>query len=70
VAERILESFLERVALLATFPEQGPALGGRSDLRVIVHESHRIVYRVGSDEIAILSVRHTRRELDEGPGKE
>jgi plasmid stabilization system protein ParE len=70
VAERILESFLERVELLAEFPEQGSALGGRSDLRAIVHESHRIVYRVGLEDIAILSVRHTRRAAEDDPGNE
>lgn len=69
-AERILESFLERTELLAEFPEQGEVWGGHSrpDLRSIVHENHRIVYRVRVDEIAILSVRHARRdaEVDEG----
>lgn len=69
-AERLLESFLERTELLAEFPEQGSVWGGenRPDLRSIVHENHRIVYRVKPDEIAILSVRHTRQgaEGDEG----
>lgn len=69
-AERILESFLERTELLAEFPEQGEVWGGESrpDLRSIVHVNHRIVYRVRVDEIAILSVRHTRRDVaaDEG----
>jgi plasmid stabilization system protein ParE len=35
--------------------------GGRPDVRSIIYESHRIAYRVRKDEIAILSVRHTRR---------
>lgn len=63
-AEAILLSFLERVDLLAGLPEQGHLWGdgSRADLRVIVHESHRITYRVGDDEISILSVRHTRME--------
>ena len=62
VAESILLSFLERVELLADLPEQGVLWGdgSRSDLRQIIHESHRVVYRVAADEIAILSVRHTR----------
>lgn len=61
-AEAVLLSFLERVELLAELPEQGAPWGdgSRPDLREIIHESHRVVYRVGPDEIAILSVRHTR----------
>jgi len=67
-AERILGGFLERTELLAEFPEQGRVWGGvdRPDLRSIIHESHRVIYRVGEDEIAILSVRHTRMEPEDG----
>jgi plasmid stabilization system protein ParE len=32
---------------------------------VIIHESHRIVYRFAADAISILSVRHTRMDVDE-----
>ncbi len=68
-AERILEGFLERVALLTEFPEQGVAwrLPSRPDLRAILHESYRVIYRIRGDEIAILSVRHTRMEPEELP---
>jgi plasmid stabilization system protein ParE len=68
-AERLLEGFLERTELLAVFPEQGPVWGGenRPDLRSVVHENHRIVYRVRPDEVAILSVRHTRQEPEANP---
>ena len=66
-AERILGDFLERADLLAEFPEQGTAWGDprRSDLRAIVFESYRVVYRIGAEEISVLSVRHTRRQPDE-----
>lgn len=65
-AERILEDLLERVQLLTEFPEQGPVWGGqrRPDLRSILFESHRVVYRWRPDEIAVLSVRHTRMQPD------
>jgi addiction module RelE/StbE family toxin len=61
IAERILEGLLERVELLVEFPEQGAVWGGsrRPDLRSIVVGSYRILYRIRSEEIAILSVRHT-----------
>lgn len=66
-AEAVLLSFLERVELLQDLPEQGALWGdgSRPDLRQIVHESHRVVYRVGVDEVSILSVRHTRMGSDE-----
>ena len=66
-AEATLLSFLERVELLSELPEQGAPWGdgSRPDLRQIVHESHRVVYRVGVDEVSILSVRHTRMDLEE-----
>lgn len=70
-AERLVESFLGRTGLLAEFPEQNPVWGGenRPDLRSIVHENHRIVYRVRPDEVAILSVRHTRQGAEANPGE-
>ena len=66
-AESVLLSFLERVELLVDLPEQGQLWGdgSRRDLREIIHESHRIVYRVGEDEISVLSVRHTRMKVIE-----
>ena len=63
-AEDLLDRFLERVELIAEFPDQGKLWGdgSRPDLRQVVFESHRIVYRVSSEEIAVLSVRHTTME--------
>jgi plasmid stabilization system protein ParE len=67
-AERILEGFLQRADLITEFPDQGAAWGDprRSDLRSIIFEGYRLVYRVGTDEIAILSVRDTRMQQTEG----
>ena len=66
-ADDLLEAFLGRVDLLTEFPEQGKLWGdgARPDVREIIFESHRIVYRVGLEDLSILSVRHTRMESDE-----
>ena len=68
-ADGILEGFLERVDLLAEFPDQGLAWGDprRSDLRYIFFESYRLVYRVSPGELAVLSVRHTRMLPEDPP---
>ena len=68
-AERTLEGFLDRVGLLAEFPDQGASCGGpqRPDLRFIIFESYRLVYRVRGEELVVLSVRHTRMRPDESP---
>ena len=63
-AEHLVERFAERVQLLAEFPLQGPVWGAgrRRDLHEITFEGHRIVYRVTSDEVSVLSVRHARMQ--------
>ena len=63
-AEGVLLGFFERVDLLVEFPDQGRLWGdgSRPDTRAIVHESYRIVYRVGDDLVSILSIRHTRMD--------
>jgi toxin ParE1/3/4 len=63
-ASGLLVSLHERVELLVEFPEQGKLWdeGARPDLREILFESYRVVYRVDPGEIFILSVRHTRMQ--------
>ncbi len=63
-AHELLHVLVERVRLLGDLPQQGEVVpsSGRGDLRVVICRSYRIVYRLRSAEIAILSVRHTRMQ--------
>jgi plasmid stabilization system protein ParE len=54
------------VERLKDFPEQGRRVpeAKRADVREIFFKGHRIVYRIESKRIVILTVRHTRQLLD------
>lgn len=60
-----LHGLFERVSLLQEFPEQGRHLPEvkRSDLREVIYETHRIIYRVDLDGVVILLVYHARMLL-------
>ena len=61
-----IERILDEVERLKDFPEQGRKVSEvrRVDVREIFFQSHRIVYRIESKRIVILTVRHTRQLLD------
>ena len=61
-----IEGILDEVERLKDFPEQGRKVpeARRADVREIFFRSHRIVYRIESKRIAILTVRHTRQLMD------
>jgi addiction module RelE/StbE family toxin len=63
-AAQILEGFIERVRMLAEFPDQGQAIAGaqRGPRRSVLYDSYRIVYRVDRDAVLVLAVRPTRRD--------
>ena len=61
-----IEGILDEVERLKDFPEQGRRVpeAKRADVREIFYQSHRIVYRIESKRIVILTVRHARQLLD------
>lgn len=61
------ENVFAKVAPLAEFPEMGrvvPELG-KPDAREVFHGKYRIIYRVGSSSVEILTVRHGSQLLSE-----
>ena len=66
-ASEWIEGILDEVERLKDFPEQGRKVPEvrRADVREIFFQSHRIVYRIESKRIVILTVRHTRQLLDQ-----
>jgi len=65
-ARRWAMRLLDRVERLAAFPASGrvvPELG-RSEVRELIHESHRVIYRIGKDAVRVLTVRHVAQLLD------
>lgn len=62
-----VRSLFQAVSRLERFPRSGrpvPELAHRTELREVVHGAHRIIYRVDSEQVSVLTVRHGRRLLD------
>ena len=56
----------EAVGSLSRFPRRGrvvPELN-RPDIRELLYERYRVIYRVGPRWIEVLTVRHGRRHFD------
>jgi len=65
-AVRTVDALFAAVRRLARFPESGRRVPEfeRPDLREVIHQRYRIIYRVAPDHIAILTIRHTLQLLD------
>ena len=64
-AAKWVESIFEKSAILGEFPESGrvvPELK-KHDIRELLFGNYRIIYKVGSNVISVLTVRHTRQIL-------
>ena len=57
-----------RVERLGRFPESGRMIPDVGDprYREVLHGDYRVLYRVTSGLVEILTIRHVRRELDFG----
>lgn len=69
-ADRWIERLRRRAREAADFPNSGrivPELG-RNDVREVFVRNYRIVYRLGEDEIVVLTVFEGHRRLSEEAG--
>jgi toxin ParE1/3/4 len=66
-ASELVEGLFMAVERLTEFPEIGRQVPDfeRPDLREIVYRRYRIIYRVRSDRVEILTVRHSLQDLED-----
>ena len=60
-----LNEIFEKIEQLNEFPESGriiPKLN-KNDIRYLIFGNYRIVYRIGAEQISILTVRHMKQIL-------
>lgn len=66
-AVRIVDGLFDAAERLKEFPHSGrrvPEFQERTDLREIIFEQYRIVYKVSATHVDILTVRHTLQVMD------
>jgi plasmid stabilization system protein ParE len=65
-ALRWLDGLFASTDRLAMFPRSGSVVAEIGDpaYRQIIYRSHRVIYRVEPKRVAILTVRHGKRQLD------
>jgi plasmid stabilization system protein ParE len=66
-ADRLVDGLFSAVERLSEFPNSGRQVPefDRPELREIVFQQFRIVYRVGSEHVDILTVRHSLQLMEE-----
>ena len=64
-AEKWIRQIFQRVGQLADFPESGRHLSeiSRLDIRELLWGNYRIIYRLESRRLSILTVRHIKQIL-------
>lgn len=60
------ESLVERVGSLSTFPDMGRMVpeAARPEVREVLVEPYRVVYRRDHDQVVVLGVFHERQQVD------
>ncbi|PKQ30398.1 MAG: plasmid stabilization protein [Actinobacteria bacterium HGW-Actinobacteria-10] len=62
-ALRWFEEIVERAGSLSDFPDMGRMMreAGRPEVREVIIEPYRLIYRRDSDEVVIMGVFHSRQ---------
>jgi plasmid stabilization system protein ParE len=65
VAAKWIDGLFDAVGKLGRFPRRGRMVPevGRSEIRELLYEGYRVVYRVDEKHVSILTVRHQRRQF-------
>lgn len=65
-AEKWVRQIFARAALLARHPESGPMVPelARPEVRQLPCPPYRIIYKVETNRVVILTIRHGREQLD------
>ena len=64
-AEKWIRDAFARVGQLGQFPQSGRQMPEtkRKDIRELIWDNYRIIYRIDTHHISILTVRHTKQIL-------
>lgn len=64
-AENWVDTILEKVGQLEFAPESGRIVPEirQNDFRELLHGNYRIIYRIGTEHVSVLTVRHGRQIL-------
>ena len=60
-----VETVFDKVEILKSSPKSGRVVpeSNREDIRELIYGNYRIIYRVGKNKIAVLTVRHGKQIL-------
>ncbi len=64
-AQKTIEEFIERVSVLATYPEIGREVPEyiRKDIRELIEGNYRIFYKINKNSVSIIRVHHAARNI-------
>lgn len=64
-AEKWIRDVFARTGQLVLFPQSGRHIpeSARRDLRELILGNYRIIYRIRAEQVAVLTIRHTKQTL-------